>query len=102
MTKGWHRADIKAAISKKGKTLAQLSLENGLENWACRHALAKRHIPGEKAIAACIGVPVWDLWPHRWQEPHHNGGEPVRIDHRFRTKYRRPAPPSHGLKVEAA
>jgi Ner family transcriptional regulator len=102
MITGWHRADIKAAVEKKGKTLTQLAADNGLEEWACRHALAKRHIPGEQAIAALIGVPVWELWPGRWRAPRRNGGEPTRIDNRFRKKYRRNAPLSHGLKAEAA
>lgn len=102
MQMGWHRADIRAAVEKKGKTLTQLAIDNGLEEWACRHALARRHIPGEKAIAAFIGVPVWELWPGRWRAPRTKGGEPSRIDNRFRPKYRRKAPPSHGLKAEAA
>lgn len=29
-TKNWHRADILAAIKKRGGTLAQLSRDNGL------------------------------------------------------------------------
>lgn len=102
MQTGWHRADIRAAVAKKGKTLTQLALDNGLEEWACRHALSRRHLPGEKAIADFVGVPVWDLWPGRWRRPTKKGGEPVRIDNRFRQKFRRKAPPSHGLKAEAA
>ncbi len=102
MQTGWHRAQIRAAVEMKGRTLTQLALDNGLEEWACRHALTRRHIPGEKAIAAAIGVPVWELWPGRWRAPRYPGGEPSRIDNRFRPKYRRKAPPSHGLKAEAA
>lgn len=102
MTEGWHRADIRAAVEKAGKTLTQLALDHGLEEWACRIALTRRHIPGEKAIAALIGVPVWVLWPGRWRAPRSPGGEPGRIDNRFRKKFRRSAPPSHGQKAEAA
>lgn len=102
MSHGWHRADIRAAVEKKGKTLTQLALDSGLNEGACRFALTHRHIPGEMAIAALIGVPVWELWPGRWRVPRVEGGEPSRIDNRFRKKYRRKAPPSHGQKAKAA
>ncbi|MEO0034382.1 MAG: hypothetical protein RLZZ501_405 [Pseudomonadota bacterium] len=102
MTQGWHRADIRAAVEKAGKTLGQLALDNGQKEWACRHALTRRHPPGEKAIAAFIGVPLWELWPDRWRAPRVKGGEPSRIDNRVRSKYRRSAPPRHGQNVKAA
>lgn len=102
MFQGWHRADIRAAVEKAGKTLTRLALDNGLEEWACRHALARRHQPGEKAIAALIGVPLWELWPGRWRAPLREGGEPSRIDNRFRKKSRMSAPPRHGQKAKAA
>lgn len=98
----WHRADIKAAVEKKGKTLAQLALDAGLEDWACRHALGRRHRPGELAIAALIGVPVWELWPGRWRKPSKEGAAPTRIDNRFRKKSRTVSPCSHRQKLKAA
>lgn len=102
MEQGWHRADIRAAVMKKGKTLTQLSLDNDLPEWACRNALCFRHAPGEMAIAAFIGVPLWELWPGRWRAPKTKGGAATRIDNRYRKKYRRSASPRHGQKAEAA
>jgi len=102
MTNGWHRAYIRAAVEKAGKTLTQLALDNGLEEWACRHALGRRHRPGEMVIAAFIGVPLWELWPGRWRKPSKKGGEPSRIDNRFRQKFRTVDPCRHRQKLEAA
>ena len=102
MSFGWHRADIRAAVEKKGKTLTQLALDHGLNEGACRFALTHRHKPGEMAIAVCIGVPLWELWPGRWRAPLRKGGEPSRIDNRFRKKSRMSAPSRHGQKAEAA
>ena len=73
MSQGWHRADIRAKVEKAGKTLTRLSLDHGLPEWACRHALHHRHRSGERAIAGLIGVPVWELWPGRWRAPRPRG-----------------------------
>lgn len=85
MQTGWHRADIRAAVEKAGTTVTQLARDNGLQSEACRHALRHRHIPGEKVIAAYIGVPLWELWPDRWQKPARKGAEPVRVRNQVRT-----------------
>lgn len=79
---GWHSADIKAAVEKKGHTLTSLAKSAGLSPMACRNALHARNIPGEEAIAKLIGQPLWKLWPDRWQEPASPGGAPIRIDNR--------------------
>jgi Ner family transcriptional regulator len=102
MTIGWHRADIKAAVEKKGKTLTQLAIDEGLEGWSCRHALGRRHRPGEMVIAEFIGVPVWELWPGRWRKPSKEGSNPTRIDNRFRKKSRTDSPCRHRQKLKAA
>lgn len=102
MTTGWHRADIRAAVEKAGSTLTQLALDKGLNESACRRALCGRNIPGERAIAELIGVPVWVLWPGRWRAPRRIGGEPSRIDNRFGKKSRRSPRGRHRQKSEAA
>lgn len=82
MTKGWHKADIRASVEKKGKTLTQLAREAGLSESACRQALLRPFANSEKVIADCIGVPLWELWPRRWNM------DGTRIDNRFRqTEY---------------
>lgn len=82
---GWHPADIKAAVEKKGTNLTQLARDKGLNPAACRNALTARNTPGERAIAECIGKPLWELWPDRWEAPAIEGDEPTRIDNRRRT-----------------
>lgn len=102
MTQGWHRAYIRAEVEKQGKTLTQLALDHGLPEWACRHALDRRHKPGEQVIAKFIGVPLWELWPDRWTAPVVIGEAPSRIDGRFRKKSRAKSRLSRGLKAKAA
>lgn len=101
MSQGWHRADIRAAVEKKGKTLTQLALDHDLNESACRRALRGRNIPAEMAIAALIGVPLWELWPGRWRAPR-KGDTPTRIDNRFKNKSRTLPPPRHCQKRKAA
>ena len=63
---GWHKEDIKAAVRKRGKTLAQLSRDNDLCDSATRQALIRPLYPAEQAIADFIGVPAGELWPERY------------------------------------
>ncbi|HVI51520.1 MAG TPA: helix-turn-helix domain-containing protein [Candidatus Sulfotelmatobacter sp.] len=81
---GWHKADIRAAVEKKGETLSSLALKQGIHPMACRRAVVARNTPGEKAIAQLIAVPLWELWPDRWRQPEETGGPAVRIDNRRR------------------
>lgn len=66
--KGWHPADIRAAIVKRGKTLTGLALESGLDGSACRAALIRPLPNAEMAISRLLGVPLHELWPDRWDE----------------------------------
>ena len=78
MPMGWHKADIRAAVEKKGKTLTQLALDSGLDPTACSVALLRPWAAPEKVIAAFVGVPLWELWPRRWNV------DGTRIDNRFK------------------
>ncbi|TDX13023.1 Nlp family transcriptional regulator [Buttiauxella sp. BIGb0552] len=62
----WHRADIIAAIKKKGGTLSQLSRENGLHERTLYNALERKWPKGEQIIADYIGVSVKEIWPERY------------------------------------
>ena len=64
--KNMHRADIIAAIRKRGKTLTQLSVEAGLHPRTLGNALERKYPKGEKIIADFIGVPVQEIWPERY------------------------------------
>jgi len=62
----WHRADILAAVKKRGGTLAQLSRENGLHERTLYNALERKWPKGDKIIADYIGVSVMVIWPERY------------------------------------
>jgi len=63
---GWHREDIKAAIRKRGTSLKELALANGLGLADCSLALIRPHFAAELAIAEFLGVSPRQLWPHRY------------------------------------
>lgn len=64
--RGWHPENIKAEVRKRGTTLTQLALDNGLYESACRIALRHPCYVGEQAIAAFLGKPASALWPSRY------------------------------------
>lgn len=64
--KNMHRADIIAAIRKRGKTLTQLSIEAGLHPRTLSNALDRKYPKGEKIISDFINVPVQEIWPERY------------------------------------
>lgn len=62
---GWHPEDIKAAVRKRGSTLAEISRSAGLCSDACRQALRSSWPLAEQAIADFLGVPRGELFPGR-------------------------------------
>lgn len=67
-TENWHRADILAAIKKRGGTLAQLSRDNGLHERTLYNVLERHWPKGEKIVSDFIGVPVSAIWPERYKQ----------------------------------
>ncbi|UCQ36766.1 helix-turn-helix domain-containing protein [Edwardsiella piscicida] len=67
-TENWHRADILAAIKKRGGTLAQLSRDNGLHERTLYNVLERHWPKGEKIVSDFIGVPVSTIWPERYKQ----------------------------------
>ncbi len=67
-TENWHRADILAAIKKKGGTLAQLSRSHGLHARTLYNALERHWPKGEQIIADYIGEEVRNIWPERYNK----------------------------------
>ena len=61
-----HRADIRAEFEKKGTSLAQLGIKNGLSKTTVRNALDKPYPKGEKIIADALGLEPSDIWPSRY------------------------------------
>jgi len=84
----WHRADIKAALEKRGYSLARLSRLNGMSRGAAKCALHTQWPKMEQLIASAIGrlekreiahlalgdellhrsVTPQDIWPSRYHE----------------------------------
>jgi len=61
---GWHRADIVAAIHKRGSNLAQLGRDNGLADSTLRAALTYPRKPSNIIIARFLKRSLHELWPH--------------------------------------
>ncbi|CRG49016.1 helix-turn-helix domain-containing protein [Yersinia wautersii] len=64
----WHRADIVAAIHKKGLSLTSLSVDAGLAPSTLRNALRGPYPKAEVIIANAIGVSPAVIWPSRHVE----------------------------------
>ena len=65
---GWHNADIKCAIEKKGWTLSKLSIHLGFARPYLAQALHKKFPKGQQIIADLIGVNPQEIWPERYQD----------------------------------
>lgn len=62
----WHRADIGAALRKKGTTLAALSRSHGFASNSLQNSLVRKWPKGDKIIADAIGVNLENIWPSRY------------------------------------
>lgn len=63
----WHPADVKAALHKKGITLAGIAEAHGLSNSSTLSSTFTRSYPAnEKRIADAIGVHPKVIWPSRY------------------------------------
>ncbi|MEX2126924.1 MAG: helix-turn-helix domain-containing protein [Xanthobacteraceae bacterium] len=60
---GWHRADIIAAIHKKGSSLRRLGRDHGLAESTLSAALSQPRTPSNRIIANFLGQPLHALWP---------------------------------------
>jgi len=64
----WHPADVLAALKKRGRTLAGVSVANGYHPTAAGKAL-KRHWPTMEAIIAReLGLTPQAIWPSRYDQ----------------------------------
>jgi Ner family transcriptional regulator len=67
-SKGWHRADIVAAIHKRGTSLAELARDHRLGDATLRAALSYPRTPSNTIIADFLQVPLHELWPAWFDE----------------------------------
>lgn len=65
-TADWHRADIVAALKKKGWSVRALSVASGLSPNTLKTALSSPYLKGEKIIADAIGEHPEVIWPSRY------------------------------------
>ncbi|MFZ6644455.1 helix-turn-helix domain-containing protein [Undibacterium sp. TJN25] len=61
-----HRADVVAALHKKGWSLRALSRESGLSDGTLKSALDRPYLKAEGIIAAALGVTPEAIWPARY------------------------------------
>lgn len=64
----WHRADIGAALKKKGTSLAALARKNGYASNSLQNSLSRKWPKGDHIIASAIGVSLHEIWPSRYNE----------------------------------
>ncbi len=65
----WDKHAITAEVRRRGSTLTEIAIKAGLHPSACRTAVVRRHIAGERAIADFLGVAPEVLWPKRYTTP---------------------------------
>ncbi len=62
----WHRADIKAALEKKGFNLSSLALSRGLKPGTLSNVFRVNYPKAQGIIAEAIGVSPEVIWPSRY------------------------------------
>jgi len=65
----WDRHAIKAEVHRRETTLTAIAIAAGLDPSACRSALSRRHIAGERALADFLGFAPEKIWPERYAKP---------------------------------
>lgn len=78
----WHRADVVAALHKKGWSLRKLSVHHGLSPTALKNALDKPWPKAEKHIADAIGITPWQIWPSRYAVSIDSDGNEIGVSNR--------------------
>lgn len=63
-----HRADVIAALHKKGWSMRELSKQNGYKGNTLATALDKPYLRAEKIIAAALGIAPELIWPTRYEK----------------------------------
>ena len=74
-----HSEDIKAALRKRGWTLADIAKELDICPSAVSHALTRqRSRRVEETIANKIGLPLQEVWPQRYTGVSSHANTPIR------------------------
>ncbi|MBK0062417.1 MULTISPECIES: helix-turn-helix domain-containing protein [unclassified Acinetobacter] len=64
----WDKHAIKAAICRKGKSLAALARDHQMPESSLRSALVKPTKEAELVISQFLEKPLFELFPERWTE----------------------------------
>jgi len=64
----WHRADIIAALKKRGLTLSGLSRQSGLSSTTLSNTLVRPWTKGEMLIAQALNMKAEQIWPSRYRD----------------------------------
>ena len=70
MERFMHKADIKAALEKKGFTLTAIDKKFGFSPGTARDALRTGRPVAENAIAKILDIPPFLLFPNRFDKRH--------------------------------
>ncbi len=62
----WHKADIIAALKKRGTSLAAVSREAGLASSTLANVLHRPWPKGERIIATFLNCEPSEIWPSRY------------------------------------
>ncbi|NDW04034.1 helix-turn-helix domain-containing protein [Jiella pacifica] len=66
----WTPKRIRAALLDRDLTLTKLAKREGLWDSACREAVSTSgNTRGQQAISRALGVPLWELFPHKFRKP---------------------------------
>jgi len=65
---GWHRADIIAALKKRGLILSRLSRQSGLSSTTLSNTLVRPWTKGEMRIAQVLNMKAERIWPSRYRD----------------------------------
>ena len=74
-----HRADVIAAIKKRGSSMAALSRDAGLSETAVRVSLARPFLRAEEVVISFLKLPPNRIWPDRYDA---HGVRTVRLGRR--------------------
>lgn len=62
----WHRADVVAALHKRGWSLRELSRQNDLSPGTLKSALDAPYAKAERIIATALEMKPEEIWPERY------------------------------------
>lgn len=62
----WHKADVIAALHKRGTSLRKLAISRGLNPRTLTKALRLPYPKAEALIAAAVGISPIRIWPSRY------------------------------------